>query len=234
MIKKIIKFIYRKIIKRIFFKNKNLAQKFTIIHDINYWSDSESVSGPGSNTKNTKKLISKIKKIIKKYSIKTVVDAPCGDFNWMNKILHNQKINYRGIDIVPALIKLNIKKFSNKKTSFYTSDITKKKLPNCDLLISRDFLFHLSYSDIKKFFKNLFNSNIKYFLTSNHALPNQRNNFNNKDIVSGDFRKINLFDKPFNFEKNYETIISDNCDGEKKYLILFNKRQINLFLKKFL
>jgi hypothetical protein len=71
-------------------------------------------------------------------------------------------------------------------------------------------------------------------LTSNHALPNQRNNFSNKDIVSGDFRKINLFEKPFNFEKNYETIISDNCDGEKKYLILFNKRQINLFLKKFL
>lgn len=233
MINKIVNFLFRKIIKISILKKKTLLQKFSTIYKINYWSDSESVSGPGSNEKNTKKLINKINKIIKNYSVMSIVDAPCGDLNWMKNFLNKQKIKYVGIDIVANLIRLNKEKFSSNNISFYRSDITSKIIPDCDLLISRDFLFHLSYNDIKKFLKNLLKSNIKYFLTSNHFHPGYKKNFKNRDIISGDFRKINLFESPFNFEKKYERIINDNCDGEKKYLILFNKKQILRFLENF-
>ncbi len=233
MISKIAKFIFRKITKIFILKKKTLSQKFLIINKINYWSDSESVSGPGSNKKNTKKLVSNINKIIKNYNIRSIVDAPCGDLNWMKNLLYKQNVKYVGIDIVANLIRLNKKKFSSNNISFYRSDITSKIMPDCDLLISRDFLFHLSYKDIKKFIKNLLKSNIKYFLTSNHSHPRHKKKFENKNIISGDFRKINLFDNPFNFEKKYEKIISDNCDGKKKYLILFNKKQILRFLGNF-
>jgi 2-polyprenyl-3-methyl-5-hydroxy-6-metoxy-1,4-benzoquinol methylase len=234
MISKIAKFLFRKIIKISILKKKTLSQKFSTIYKINYWSDSESVSGPGSNKKNTKKLVSNINKIVKNYSVRSIVDAPCGDLNWMKNLLYKQNIKYVGIDIVANLIRLNKKKFSSNNISFYRSDITSKIIPDCDLLICRDFLFHLSFNDIKKFLKNLQESNVKYFLTSNHSHPKHKKKFENKNIISGDFRKINLFDSPFNFEKNYEKIISDNCDQKKKYLILFNRKQILKFLGNFL
>ena len=45
-----------------------------------------------------------------------------------------------------------------------------------------------------------------------------------KDIESGDFRKINIFKKSYNFNKNYELLIKDFCDGKEKYMILFKSK----------
>ena len=94
MISKIAKFLFRKIAKKTILKKKSLSEKFTKIYQINYWSDAESASGPGSNMKNAKKLIGKINKIIKNYSIRSIVDAPCGDLNWMKKVLYKKNIKY--------------------------------------------------------------------------------------------------------------------------------------------
>ena len=107
MISKIAKFLFRKIIKIFILKKKTLSQKFSIIYKINYWSDSESISGPGSNKKNTKKLVSNINKIVKNYSVRSIVDAPCGDLNWMKNLLYKQNIKYVGIDIVANLIDMS-------------------------------------------------------------------------------------------------------------------------------
>ena len=54
----------------------------------------------------------------------------------------------------------------------------------------------------------------------------------NKDINSGDFRKIDLFSEPFNIVKDYELIIDDFCDGKEKYLILFKSLKFKKFIKK--
>ena len=91
-------------------------------------------------------------------------------------------------------------------------DITKDKLPNVDLFICRDFMFHLSYKDNLKFLKNIRNINSKYIMISSHA-KNRESKVFNKDIKSGDFRKINLFEAPFNFKDNYKLAIKDYCDG---------------------
>ena len=220
MISKALKYIFRRIVKYKIFK-RDLKTTFTNIYKINYWGDNESRSGPGSNNKNTINVKKKIIKIIKELKIKTIVDAPCGDFYWMNKVVANQNIKYIGIDIVRELILKNKILYSNKKIKFKKLDITKKTCPPCDLLISRDFLFHLSYDDINNFFKSLSKTKIKYFLTSSHSTPTSNKFLINKNIISGDFRKINLFNKPFNFSKNIKYIINDNCDGVQKYLLLF-------------
>jgi hypothetical protein len=41
--------------------------------------------------------------------IKSIVDAPYGDFNWMKLLTLAPDVNYTGIDIVPDLIPNNIK-----------------------------------------------------------------------------------------------------------------------------
>ena len=68
----------------------------------------------------------------------------------------------------------------------------------------RDCLFHLSYKDINKFLDNIAKVDYKYILTTTHILDED---FANKDIISGDYRMINLFSEPFNFKN--ETIIDE-------------------------
>ena len=225
MISKVSKYIYRKIVKYKIFK-KDLKTTFTNIYKINYWGDSQTRSGPGSNNKNTINLKKKIIKIIKDHKIKSIVDAPCGDFYWMKNVIANENVQYTGIDIVNELILKNISLYSNKKIKFKRLDITKNICQPCDLLICRDFLFHLSYTDINNFFKNLSKAKIKYFLTSSHSTPTSNRFLKNKNIVSGDFRKINLFNKPFNFTKKIKYIMNDNCDGVQKYLLLFQIKNL--------
>ena len=45
-----------------------------------------------------------MKKNLRKLGIRTIVDAACGDFNWMRHIVCNSDIKYQGFDIVEELI----------------------------------------------------------------------------------------------------------------------------------
>ena len=225
---KLIRYPFRLFIKSKFAKEKSLKNRFSIIHKNNYWDNSETVSGPGSTIKNTIKLRKKLKEIIKTYKIKSIFDAPCGDCNWIKDIIVDAPIRYIGADIVPEVIKQNKKKFNNNKIYFKQIDLTKEKLPKADLFICRDFVFHLSFKDTYKFLKNLKKSNSKYLLISNH-FKNKNYNGYNKDINSGDFRKINIFQSPYNFNYKYEMIIDDYCDGTKKYLYLFKRKEFVKF-----
>ena len=65
--------------------------------------------------------------------------------------------------------------------------------------MTRDCLFHLSYEDIEKFLKNLSSVEYKYLLTTTHHTDND---FENTNIISGDWRLIDLFSHPFNFDAN--------------------------------
>lgn len=227
---KLIRYPFRLIIKSKFIKQKSLKNRFLMIYKSNYWDNEETVSGPGSTIKNTVNLRKQLKKIIKKYKIKSILDAPCGDCNWIKSIILEFSIKYIGVDIVPNIINTNKKKFNNKKFSFQQLDITRTKLPKAELLICRDFIFHLSFEDAKLFFKNLKRSNAKFILISNHLKYKSKkdNNFN-KNINSGDFRKIDIFQHPFNFNKKFEMVINDYCDGTKKYLYLFKREEFIKF-----
>ncbi len=230
IISKLIRYPNRFLIKLKFLKQKKLNDKFSIIYKKNYWDDQESISGPGSSLKNTKNLRSMLKKILNKYKIKTILDAPCGDCNWIKFIFKEKKIKYVGADIVKECIDNNKTRFKNKNLEFIQMDITRDKLPLSDLLICRDFMFHLSFKDNYRFLKNIKKINSKYILISSHS-KNKSSNINNKDIKSGDFRKINLFESPFNFNTNYKIAIKDYCDGVEKYLILFEKKEYKKFFE---
>ena len=77
---------------------KDPEERFTKIYQENHWNDSESRSGEGSTQENTQNIRSELPKVLKKYKIKSMLDAPCGDFNWMN-VIKNTSIKYIGGDI---------------------------------------------------------------------------------------------------------------------------------------
>lgn len=215
------------LIEQKIFKTHSLKKKFTLIYSRNYWSCNESRSGIGSTLKSTQNIRFHLPKIINKFGIKKIFDAPCGDFNWMSHILKSTKVEYHGADIVKNLIITNEKKYGNKTTKFSTLDIRIDNLYKSDLIVCRDILFHFSYKDIFLFFKNFLSSKIKFILFTSHL--NDSPKFKNKDILTGDFRIIDFFSEPFNFKKNYIYTFDDRDETEIKnfkQMYLFNKLQI--------
>ena len=222
----------RKKFEKNLFKTKSIEERFNKIYSTNYWLDDESRSGTGSSLRSTENIRIHLPKIIERFHIKRLFDAPCGDFNWMPQVLKNVNVDYIGSDIVEDLIISNRKNEKNN-IKFVKLDIRIDKLPASDLMICRDCLFHFSYEDIFKFLDNFLISDIKYILLTSHL--NTENKFENKNIVTGDFRKIDFFSKPFNFEKNYIYSFEDRDVFEIqhfKHMYLFSKSQIKNYLIK--
>ncbi len=195
---------------------------FSTIYNNNVWNSIESVSGVGSEIKNTKTIIEEIPKLIKTYNIKKFIDCPCGDFNWMKYVI-SDNIVYEGYDIIDCVIIKNREKYNY---IFGKMNIINDKIPECDLLFCRDLFVHFSYNDIYKTIKNIKSSNIKYLLTT--TFPNHKNN----DISTGSWRPLNLQDDPFNFCNPIE-IINENCTENNgiyndKSLALWNIKDINM------
>ena len=100
----------------------------------------ESKSGGGSTIEETETIRQQIKQLVKDKEIKSVVDAPCGDFNWMKDIVYSFE-SYTGCDIVPELIQDN-QRYANSIIKFQELDLTQDniEIPEADLLIVRDVL----------------------------------------------------------------------------------------------
>jgi hypothetical protein len=211
---------------------KSNEDKFTWIYKKNYWSSNESFSGPGSTLKYTKNLRKELPNLFSRYSIQKVFDAPCGDFNWMSHLLLFVKIKYIGGDIVKPLIdNLNIK-YKSGRISFVHFDLIKEVPPEVDLMICRDFLFHLSFQDIKSVLENYIKSKSTYLLTTTHK--NIGRSFTNRNILTGDSRCIDLFSKPFNFPANPLYVIEDwMFPDPERQMCLWDRKQVLLALRTF-
>jgi len=185
--------------------------------------DTFSVSGCGSQMDDsTKNIRENLYIFLKKHNIKSIADIPCGDFWWMRHV-DLFDIDYMGGDIItPQIAKL---KSLFPEKDFQRIDLRLDKLPNVDLLFSRDCLFHLSNTDKRMVFENFINSDIKYLLMSNH--PNSNNNLN---IQTGDFTHINWQLDPWNFEKPIDILYDSNQGYDTKELQLYTKEQIIKFI----
>ena len=191
---------------------KNIFDKYA---QNNIWGDADSLSGSGSNLLQTATIRQEIPNLIKKYQIKSMVDAPCGDYFWMKEIqpiLEKELDNYYGLDIVESLVAKNKESFGSSKTTFSHLDITSQTIPKVDLIFTRDCLVHLSFANIYKVMRNYKKSKSKYLLTTTFT-----NRSHNRDIFDGDWRVLNLEIAPFFFPKPI-LLINENCtEGEGNY-----------------
>lgn len=119
-------------------------------------------SGPGSKLENNQKLINWLLNFIKINSIKSIIDLPCGDMQWMPNFLKETSIQYLGIDYIDFIIKENKEKYPN--LTFNTLNILYPIhiIGETDLLFVKDLLQHFTENEIEIFFEN-----IKYI---NHKL----------------------------------------------------------------
>lgn len=162
----------------------------------------ESVSGFGSSKNAAKDIIHHLPIIINKFKIETIIDVPCGDWNWMKEI-DLSSVTYLGLDIIDDLIKENNKKYSKENVSFKKFNAIINQIDYADLIISRDFLFHLSWDNANIFLKMLKRSKSKYLLTTtfDDIKENTDLNINQKNAGWG-FRKINVEKEPYNLKNS--------------------------------
>ena len=202
--------------------------RFTRIYSSNHWNSSESRSGEGSTLENTQNIRAELPKILGRYKINKMLDAPCGDFNWMQHVTKNTSIEYIGGDIVKPLIKYNQSKYGDKDTTFIHLDLTKNTLPKVDLLFCRDCLFHLCYKDILLVLNNFLGSSIPYLMTTSSAAPNGPR-IENSDIETSDWRLIDFFTEPFSLsQRDVLESISDEMVSVKaeRSLILLTRAAV--------
>ena len=187
----------------------------------NEWGSSESASGPGSTLEYTKNIRQELPRLAQELAVRTILDAPCGDYNWFRAIDWHTAIDYLGGDIVEPLIERNQERFEDQGTRFMVLDVIQDPLPVRDLWLCRDCLFHLSERDIFRSLANFARSRIPYLLTSNHPECDV-----NVDIPTGEFRQINLTLPPFNLPPP-RRVIDDWIEGyPTRHLALWDKETV--------
>ncbi len=172
---------------------RSLSEIFSDYYRSNGWGDDETVSGVGSRLDATINLRAQLPLLLEQFEIKSILDSPCGDYNWFRRIERGD-VKYLGVDIVPDLVEHNRQRYGNQNTEFVNLDITRDPLPAADLMICRDLLAHLPFKDIGRIFNNILSSDIKYILLTHHHECT-----GNSDAYAGGYRPLNLELFPFDF-----------------------------------
>ena len=188
-----------------FGRAQNMEQLFTrVLHD-NHWMDDQSASGRGSNLVQTAVLRRELASLLERLGVKSMLDAPCGDFNWMSKT--DLKLDrYMGVDIVEEIVAANQRRYGSDTRRFEHLDVTKDPLPQMDLILCRDCLVHLSFADIKAALENFKASGSTYLLTTTFTERSR-----NKNIpTGGEWRPLNLMVAPFSLPAPRE-LLNEQC-----------------------
>jgi len=138
---------------------------FSRIYHRRGWGDGESASGPGSSVARVGFFKAELESLLKEIQAKTLLDAGCGDFNWM-KELNINLTRYIGIDVVPDLIAKNQQAYGSDIRTFVCLDMTRDKLPQANVVFCRDCLVHFSWEDIFAALENFKQSGSIYLLTT--------------------------------------------------------------------
>jgi len=197
---------------------KSVKEVFTYIYKKRIWGKSESISGSGSSEQEAQQIISELPKLFEKYAIKSILDLPCGDFNWMKKI-NLDGIKYIGGDIVEELINKNQLNFSNENIQFQVLNVIEDSLPDADLVLCRDCFVHLTNEQILMSLENIKKHNFNYLLVT--SFP--KTNFN-QNIMTGQWRPLNMEISPFNLNSiktiNEKKLLSENQISDKSLILI--------------
>ncbi len=177
---------------------------FSTVYKNNLFFGKESHSGEGSGLDQTAEIRKVLPQLLQELRIKTMLDAPCGDWFWMSKV-DLGKVKYTGGDIVPELITRNTEQHGTTDRTFTVLNIATSELPTVDLVFCRDCLVHLSFKQAKQALRNFKKSGSTYLLTT--TFPGRTVN---KDPGGAFWEPLNLQIAPFDLPEPLR-IINEHC-----------------------
>jgi len=195
--------------RRAEFAPLGLRERFELIYRTNLWT-ATSRSGLGSELAATAAVRAALPSLVETIGARTLLDVPCGDFNWLGTVPLD--VDYTGVDIVPALVEENTRRFGGPRRRFMVADLTIDPLPAADLVLCRDCLVHLSFANIRRALENLRRSGSRHLLTTTFLEHEV-----NADIEDGDWRMLNLQRAPFNLPEPELTVLEACTEGDGAY-----------------
>jgi hypothetical protein len=209
-------------------KGRDPQEVFVEIYERNLWESAESRSGIGSEAIATENIRRHLPVILERFSIRSILDAPCGDFNWMRLVALPAGVSYVGWDIVPQVIDANRGKYADAQHEFAVSNMLSDPFPRVDLMMCRDCLFHFSHADIRRTLQNFVAADIPFLFTTTHS---GRDESTNTDIETGYFRRIDLFCAPFSFPADPLYRVEDFAPGHlAREMCLWDRSQVQTAL----
>lgn len=191
----------------------SLEEIFTHKYRVNHWGSAQSVSGRGSELRQTVEVRAAVASVLDRYDIASVTDAGCGDFNWQRHIPKlAERARYLGVDIVRGLVEANRQRHGNQRTTFAHLDITRDPIPRADLILCRDVLVHLTLDQIHVALRHVAANASRYLLATTY--PNEPAN---PDTHDGHWRPLNLCAPPFHLPRPIEFFDTDYRDGGRNH-----------------
>jgi len=187
-----------------YIRDRSHRSLFDEIYRAHAWYDPDSVSGPGSNLARTALIRKAIPELLVQCHIESILDIPCGDCYWASRMAIGS-CRYIGADIVQELVARNSRNYGRRGLEFQTLDITRDRLPKVDMVLCRDCLPHFSFSASMSTLSNIKQSRAAYVLTTTFTDRPE-----NTDIITGDWRPLNLQASPFNFPAPI-VLINEGC-----------------------
>lgn len=178
--------------------------RFREIYRRNHWAGPHSLSGHGAGPDQTAELSAALPAMLRRLRADVLLDLPCGDYSWMRHV-DLPVARYIGADLLPDLVDPLAAACTDARRRFLVLDLTRDPLPPADVILCRDCLVHLSFEDIHRALRNLARSRIRYLLTT--TFPGCQVN---EDIVTGDWRPLDLARAPFGLPPPIE-LLNERC-----------------------
>lgn len=149
----------------------------------------ETACGAGSTMRLTSSVRAALPGLLKELGVKRLLDAPCGDCNWISKVALG--VEYVGCDVNEDHVE---KARAAGIGEIIHLDVIEDDLPFADLMLCRDFHQHLPINLVFKALDNVRRSGIPWLLATSHT-----NEVNDDIDEVGGFRPLNLERLPFAF-----------------------------------
>ncbi len=198
------------------------AELFNDVFRKNYWGSSQSRSGVGSETVFTAKYRAGLSALLRTRGFRRIFDAPCGDLNWMVRLIEEIGIDFVGGDISSLVIEEARRRHQGLDLRVF--DVTSDPFPETDIWHCRDCLFHLPFADIQRALENFTRSMIPYALLTTHRAHFVHRNL---DVGIGGFRYLDLERPPVSLPRP-EVRIADFQAGRDfpRYTGLWQRAEI--------
>ena len=188
-------------------------ERFSAIYHERIWQNPESASGFGSTLAATADLRAGLARFIAAERVKSILDAPCGDYNWQGELAFEG--DYLGLDIVPDLIARNTREHGSPHTSFAVADIVEDAIPASELVLCRECLNHLPLADAAKALANLERAAQRFVLVTHYPACT----LNVEQPASFRYRPLNLTLPPFSLRQPDEIIDEGAFEAGKQVAI---------------
>jgi hypothetical protein len=186
---------------------------FTEVYRTNHWGSPESVSGPGSEMRQTTAVRAALASVLAHHPIRTVTDAGCGDVNWIRHVDgFDQLASYTGLDVVADIVQLNQERYGSDRVSFRQADLSRDEIPTADLVLTRDCLVHLTHHEVLAFLARVATSGSTYLLATTYVGV-----IDNRDTADSHWRPLNLQAAPFHLPQPVEHFDTDFTDGGRHH-----------------